>query len=62
MNFKEDAEPVYTTEPLYDLMEGGYIKPDELLEGADAENVTAAVALVKRFMSEAEDAGLIEVG
>jgi hypothetical protein len=62
MNFKENAEPVYTTEPLYDLMEGGYIKPNELLEGEDAEKVTAAVQLVRQFMNEAEDAGLIEVG
>lgn len=62
MNFKEDAEPVYTSEPHYDLMVGGYIKPEDLLEAEDAAKVTEAIKLVNQFMEEAEEVGLIEVG
>ena len=62
MKFKENAEPVFTSEPHYDLMVGGYIKPEDLLEADDAAKVNEALKLVNQFMDEAEEAGLIEVG
>lgn len=34
-NFKTIEEAIYSTDPYYDLTNGGYIKPSELL--ADAE-------------------------
>jgi len=60
MKIKKDASPVSTSEPYYDLFEGGYIKPDELLEAEDAGRVKAAVNLITSFFAELEDAGLIE--
>ena len=62
MNFKEIDEPIYTSEPHYDLLVGGYIKPEELLEGDDAQRVADAVKLVQEFMDEAESEGIIEIG
>lgn len=63
MKFKHRDEPVFTSEPHYDLLDGGYIDPDELLEDpADAEHVKAAIETVKRFLDEAESAGVLEVG
>jgi hypothetical protein len=62
MKFKEGAEPIYTSEPWYDMMVGGYIKPEDLLEGEDAEKVGEAIKLVQQFMDDAESEGLIEIG
>ena len=62
MNFKnrDEIDTVYTSEPYYDLFEGGYIKPEDFLEPESALQVTEAVALVRQFMSEASKQGLIE--
>lgn len=48
-NFKEDVE-VYTEEFWYDLTDGGYIKPENVL--ADEEQIAklqAAIDLVRSF-------------
>ena len=34
-NFKAIEEAVYSTDPYYDLTNGGYIKPSELLDDAE---------------------------
>ena len=61
LNFKDGAEPVSSSEPHYDLFDGGYISPNKLLEPEDAERVNDAVALIHQFLEEAEDNGLLEI-
>ena len=60
MRFKKSAKTIITMDPYYDLFEGGYIKPYDLLKRKDAEAVTAAVALITEFFDEGEEAGLLE--
>ena len=55
-------EPMFTTEPHYDLFDGGYISPSAMLEEKDAARVRSAVDLVEEFLSEAERNGHLEVG
>lgn len=62
LKFKQDAEPVFTSETYYDLFDGGYIQPYELLEPEDATRVMNAVRLVQQFLDEAEEAELLEIG
>lgn len=59
LKFKTDAEDMSTTEPYYDLFDGGYIKPEDLLEEEDAKRVNEAVALIQQFFDEAEEKELI---
>lgn len=59
MKIKKDVEPVATDNPLYDLFEGGYIKPCEILE--DSSEVDAAVKIVNEFLTLLEDEGILEV-
>ena len=62
-NFKQIDEAIFTTEPLYDLIEGGYIKPEDLLENPlQAEQVKGAISLIKNFIEQAESAEVIEIG
>jgi len=60
MKIKKDAKPVETSEPYYDLFEGGYIKPDELLEEEDAKRVAEAMKVITSFFATLEEANLIE--
>ena len=58
----EDSDPIFTTEPNYDLFEGG-IKPEELLtEDHQIKEVNNAIETVKKFLTQAEEAGVIEIG
>jgi len=55
MKIKADAE-VSTSDPWYDLTEGGYIEPDELCElPEDAARVKDAVAVIRDFLQSCED-------
>jgi len=61
--FKKVAEPVFTSEPEYDLLWGGYIQPEALLEDPEqVKEVEAAIAVITLFLDEAQDAGALEVG
>ena len=62
LKFKKGAETIYTSELWYDILEGGYIQPQDLLEGDDAEEVRRAITLVQQFAKEAEKNSLIEIG
>lgn len=63
MKFKKRDEPVFTTDPYYDLFEGGYVVPEELLEDPeDAKRVRAAMKVLEDFWSHATDSGAVEVG
>lgn len=63
MKFKPTPEePIYSSEPLYDLIEGGYINPEAILESPqDIANVQYAIATVRSFLEDAEGAGHLEI-
>ena len=60
MQIKKDAKPIVTDDSYYDLFEGGYIKPEDLLEKDDAKRVQEAVNVIAEFFKALEEAGLIE--
>ena len=60
MNFKEKAKTVASSETYYDLFDGGYIKPDLLLEAEDAIKVKEAIKIIETFLDEARENGLLE--
>lgn len=60
MKIKENAQPIYSSDPLYDLFNGGYIKPHDFLETKDAVDVEIAILKVKIFFQTLEVNGLIE--
>lgn len=63
MKFKDINEPIYTSDLYYDLFDGGYICPEDLLENVkEAEKVRQAILLIQEFLEEAEDNGAIELG
>lgn len=62
MKFKKDVEPLFTTDLYYDLFDGGYIKPSELLEPEDADKVNDAIKIIEQFLDKAEANGAIEIG
>lgn len=61
MKFKKDAEPVSTMDFWYDLTDGGYIDPDDLLEPEDAKKVKDAIAVISEFESQGQACGKIEM-
>jgi hypothetical protein len=45
----------------YDLTDGGYIKPEEILEDPkDVEKIKAAIDTINRWKFEMEEKGIIE--
>ena len=59
--FKDDQEVTRTSEPWYDLTDGGYMKPHSMLENSkDADDVVEAVALIMSFFDAAVEAGVLE--
>ena len=60
-DFRDDAETVYTSDPYYDLFDGGYIKPSELLaDDEQVKAVTEAIEVVRTFIEEAFGNGVLE--
>ena len=60
-DFTED-DIVCTSEPLYDIFDGGYICPFKLLENDwEAQKVQEAINLVHNFLACAENVGVVEV-
>ncbi|MCK5018694.1 MAG: hypothetical protein KAS32_16655 [Candidatus Peribacteraceae bacterium] len=61
MIFKKDAQPVASDDFWYDLFDGGYIKPQKLLENSsDIEKVETAIGILEDFKTTMENAGLLE--
>lgn len=60
LKFKKDAELVVASDFFYDLTDGGYIRPEDMLEPKDAARVRAAIELITQFRDEAEDNDLLE--
>ena len=61
MKFIKDAKTISTDDPYYDLMEGGYLNPLDFLVEKDAMELIAAIKLIKLFLDEAEENGVIEI-
>lgn len=60
MKWKKDAE-IVTSDFWYDLTDGGYIKPSELLDDADeAKKVEDAIKIVEEFKRSAEENNILE--
>lgn len=61
MDFKRDAKSITSSDIYYDLFEGGYIKPEEMLEDClDLQNVRFAIQIIDEFLTKAKDKGLIK--
>ena len=60
MKFKKDAETITTDDPFYDMFDGGYIKPEDVLEDQDAQKVNDAIKTIQEFLDEGQKAGIIE--
>ena len=60
MKWKEDLEIVTTDDPYYDMLVGGSIDPNDLLEPDDAKRVKDALELVMKFYNEGMKLGYIE--
>ena len=59
MKFKKDAE-ITTSDFWYDLFDGGYIKPENLLESPEqAKEVNDAMKVLNKFYRAAEDQEII---
>lgn len=61
MKFKEKVEPKYSDDFWYDLIDGGYIDPSELLEKSDADKVKDAIKTLQEFYQLATDEGYVEL-
>jgi len=63
MKFKPTPEgPVHSSEPYYDLFDGGYINPEEILESRDdIAKVCYAVQIINTFLEEAQESGHLEI-
>jgi hypothetical protein len=62
MTFKK-VDTIYSSDLYYDLFDGGYINPEELLEYEDeAVIVMDAINIIKEFLNEAVSNNIIEVG
>lgn len=63
LKFKEIEEPVFTTDVYYDLFNGGYIDPHELLEDKkQADIVVGAMKVVESFIEGAVEQEVVELG
>ena len=60
MEFKENAQKVFTDDFWYDITDGGYITPNDMLSPADAERVNEAIDLLCEFQNEATELNLLE--
>ena len=56
----KDIQPIVTSCFWSDLIDGGYIKPEEVLEEDQAKEVKEAVTLLAAFFSQLENEDLIE--
>lgn len=61
LKFKKQ-ETIYSSEPYYDLFDGGYINPFHMLKDVDeAQRVQDAITVVLNFLADAEQADALEI-
>ncbi len=59
--FKKDAEGVAMDDFWYNLTDGGYIRPEKLIDDKDQlEKLNNAIATILTFKDELEEAGLVD--
>lgn len=62
MEFKDLEEPLYTSDPWYDLFDGGYLDPEEILKNeSDVRAIRNAMWVIQAYLDEAQEAGAIEI-
>ena len=62
MQFKKRSDPIRSDDLYYDLFEGGYIVPSNLLKNLDDyRKVENAINIIRRFLDEAIEKGSIHV-
>lgn len=61
MKIKENAKCIETDDFWYDLFDGGYIKPEKLLEKDDAIEVLKAIKILLKFQETLEDNNLLGI-
>lgn len=60
MKFKKVT--VFTEDPWYALFDGGYILPEEMLENEkDIKEVRSALDIIRKFIYEAEEKGILKI-
>ena len=60
-DFVQGLDTVHTSDPYYDLFEGGYIDPSVMLKDkTQAQSVEEALQLLADFLEQAEEEGLLE--
>jgi len=61
MEFKDNIDPISTCEFWYDVFDGGYIEPEDLLKNKeDIDKVRNAITLLNQFRDELEENEIIE--
>lgn len=61
MNIKDDINVNTTDDKWYDLFDGGYIRPAEILEDdADVLKVEKAIETINEFFEAYEESGKLE--
>ncbi len=58
MEFKRKKK-IHSDDFYYDLFHGGYIKPENLLEGEDLKRVQDAIKTINEFNRELEEQGIL---
>lgn len=60
-NFKKLEDPIFTDDFWYDLTDGGYIKPENVLEDeSQIKSVREAIGLLNSFESQLRKNGLLD--
>jgi hypothetical protein len=61
--FKTMEEPVFSTEPMYDIVHHGRLAPERLLSDPDdVARVQGAIKVVLDYLRDAERDGVLEIG
>jgi hypothetical protein len=62
MKIDENAEGTASSDPLYDLFEGGYLNPHKFLEyDRDIIDVEVAMRVINRYLDALKEAGKLEI-
>ena len=62
MHIKDDIEVIVSDDKWYDLFDGGYIKPEEILEDyADIQKVEKAIETIEEFYLALELSGKLQM-
>ena len=61
--FKKVDEPYFTSDKFYDLFDGGYIDPEDMLtDDKQVDKLLEAMNIIEDFLDQAEEEGVIELG